>query len=179
MDSVITSARAIFRDVSNIPNRLTLPSHISAIRFDCGSGVGTVRSTETVKLNEWNTLSVYRHRWDAWIQLNQEKRVEGRSKVRALHFISIKARRRILFTRVYRGFKEGIDIPQHGGTVLSGLPVSLFEFSRFLRWRPHVHTFARPSPSGLAVRVLRNNRMRKRDSIDCDNSNSLSLGGGK
>lgn len=49
-------------------------------RFDCGSGVGTVRSSETVKLNEWNTLSVYRHRWDAWIQLNQEKRVEGRSK---------------------------------------------------------------------------------------------------
>ncbi|KMR03602.1 pikachurin-like isoform x1 protein [Lasius niger] len=53
-------------------------------RFDCGSGVGTVRSTETVKLNEWNTLSVYRHRWDAWIQLNQEKRVEGRSKAAAI-----------------------------------------------------------------------------------------------
>ncbi|XP_034177837.1 pikachurin [Osmia lignaria lignaria] len=49
-------------------------------RFDCGSGVGTVRSTQTVRLNEWNTLTVYRHRWDAWIQLNQEKRVEGRSK---------------------------------------------------------------------------------------------------
>ncbi|CAK9822370.1 EGFLAM [Anthophora retusa] len=49
-------------------------------RFDCGSGVGTVRSTQTVRLNEWNTLTVYRHRWDAWVQLNQEKRVEGRSK---------------------------------------------------------------------------------------------------
>ncbi|XP_076165128.1 pikachurin isoform X2 [Ptiloglossa arizonensis] len=49
-------------------------------RFDCGSGVGTVRSTQTVRLNEWNTLTVYRHRWDAWIQLNQEKRAEGRSK---------------------------------------------------------------------------------------------------
>nr|XP_050861086.1 pikachurin isoform X1 [Vespula vulgaris]XP_050861087.1 pikachurin isoform X1 [Vespula vulgaris]XP_050861088.1 pikachurin isoform X1 [Vespula vulgaris] len=49
-------------------------------RFDCGSGAGTVRSTQTVKLNEWNTLSVYRHRWDAWIQLNQEKRVQGRSE---------------------------------------------------------------------------------------------------
>ncbi|OAD62125.1 Pikachurin [Eufriesea mexicana] len=49
-------------------------------RFDCGSGVGTVRSTQTVRLNEWNTLTVYRHRWDAWIQLNQEKRVEGKSK---------------------------------------------------------------------------------------------------
>lgn len=50
-------------------------------RFDCGSGVGVVRSMETVKLNEWNSLSVYRHRWDAWIQLNDGKRVQGRSKV--------------------------------------------------------------------------------------------------
>ncbi|XP_026667103.1 pikachurin isoform X2 [Ceratina calcarata] len=49
-------------------------------RFDCGSGVGIVRSTQTVKLNEWNTLTVYRHRWDAWVQLNRDKRVEGRSK---------------------------------------------------------------------------------------------------
>ncbi|XP_044575810.1 pikachurin-like [Cotesia glomerata] len=49
-------------------------------RFDCGSGVGIVRSAETVKLNEWNTLNVYRHRWDAWIQLNGGKRVQGRSK---------------------------------------------------------------------------------------------------
>jgi len=111
MNSIPTTPN-ISHDVSNIFNRLTLPPYLFAIRFDCGSGVGTVRSTETVKLNEWNTLSVYRHRWDAWIQLNQEKRVEGRSKVRALHFISIKARRRILFTRIYRGFKEGIDIPQ-------------------------------------------------------------------
>ncbi|XP_023246649.1 pikachurin-like [Copidosoma floridanum] len=49
-------------------------------RFDCGSGVGIVRSFETVKLNEWNVLNIYRHRWDAWLQLNQEKRVQGRSK---------------------------------------------------------------------------------------------------
>ncbi|KAF7993809.1 hypothetical protein HCN44_011078 [Aphidius gifuensis] len=49
-------------------------------RFDCGSGVGIVRSTETVKLNEWNSLNVFRHRWDAWIQLNSDKRVQGRSK---------------------------------------------------------------------------------------------------
>uniref|UniRef100_A0ABD2X622 Pikachurin n=1 Tax=Trichogramma kaykai TaxID=54128 RepID=A0ABD2X622_9HYME len=49
-------------------------------RFDCGSGVGIVRSSDTVKLNEWNVLNVYRHRWDAWLQLNQEKRVQGRSK---------------------------------------------------------------------------------------------------
>ncbi|XP_011498922.1 PREDICTED: pikachurin [Ceratosolen solmsi marchali] len=49
-------------------------------RFDCGSGVGIVRSSETVKLNEWNILNIYRHRWDAWLQLNQEKRIQGRSK---------------------------------------------------------------------------------------------------
>lgn len=86
------------------PRSINISIALSAVRFDCGSGVGTVRSTETVKLNEWNTLSVYRHRWDAWIQLNQEKRVEGRSKVRALYFISIKARRRILFTRIYPAY---------------------------------------------------------------------------
>lgn len=151
-----------------------LPSSISVIRFDCGSGVGTVRSTETVKLNEWNTLSVYRHRWDAWIQLNQEKRVEGRSKVRALHFISIKARRRILFTRVYRGFKEGIDIPQHGGTYYRDYRW-VYSNSRDSYGDVHTSVFARSSLSGLSVRVVCNNRMRKRNSIDRDNSNSLSL----
>ncbi|BES90608.1 Laminin G domain [Nesidiocoris tenuis] len=49
-------------------------------RFDCGSGVGVVRSFETVLLNQWNRLTVYRHRWDAWIQLNNGKQVQGRSK---------------------------------------------------------------------------------------------------
>ncbi|KAL6447936.1 hypothetical protein ACFW04_000181 [Cataglyphis niger] len=76
--------------------------------FDCGSGVGTVRSTETVKLNEWNTLSVYRHRWDAWIQLNQEKRVEGRSKG--------------LFSRIT--FREPLFVGGPGNTTgLERLPV--------------------------------------------------------
>lgn len=51
-------------------------------RFDCGSGVGVVRSEETVVLNEWNHLVLYRHRWEAWIQLNKGKHVLGRSKVR-------------------------------------------------------------------------------------------------
>ncbi|XP_066599302.1 pikachurin isoform X2 [Prorops nasuta] len=76
--------------------------------FDCGSGVGTVRSTETVKLNEWNTLSVYRHRWDAWIQLNQEKRVQGRSKG--------------LFSRIT--FREPLFVGGPGNTTgLEKLPV--------------------------------------------------------
>lgn len=54
---------------------------MSVYRFDCGSGLGVVKSEETVILNQWNTLSVYRHRWDAWIQLNRGKRIAGRSKV--------------------------------------------------------------------------------------------------
>lgn len=51
-------------------------------RFDCGSGTGKVRSTELVVLNQWNTLTVYRYRWDAWILLNNGQRILGRSKVR-------------------------------------------------------------------------------------------------
>lgn len=49
-------------------------------RFDCGSGVGVVRSEEPVQLNQWNRVTLYRHRWDAWLQLNAGRRVEGRSK---------------------------------------------------------------------------------------------------
>ncbi|XP_024082468.1 pikachurin isoform X2 [Cimex lectularius] len=49
-------------------------------RFDCGSGVGVVRSQETVILNQWNRITLYRHRWDAWVQLNSGKHVQGRSK---------------------------------------------------------------------------------------------------
>lgn len=52
-------------------------------RFDCGSGQGVVRSAETVLLNQWNRLSVHRHRWDASIRLNSGRRVAGRSKVKA------------------------------------------------------------------------------------------------
>ncbi|XP_059609965.1 pikachurin [Phlebotomus argentipes] len=48
--------------------------------FDCGSGTGKVQSEETVVLNQWNTVTVYRHRWDAWLLLNQGNRVQGRSK---------------------------------------------------------------------------------------------------
>lgn len=57
-------------------------SFVSYFRFDCGSGTGKVRSTEMVVLNEWNTLTVYRYRWDAWILLNNGQRILGRSKVR-------------------------------------------------------------------------------------------------
>ncbi|XP_068624233.1 pikachurin-like [Battus philenor] len=50
------------------------------LRFDCGSGAGILRSPEPVRLGRWNTISVYRHRWDAWLRLNTGKRVRGRSK---------------------------------------------------------------------------------------------------
>ncbi|XP_039746318.1 uncharacterized protein LOC120624052 [Pararge aegeria] len=50
------------------------------LRYDCGSGAGVLRSPEPVHLGRWNTISVYRHRWDAWLKLNNGKRVRGRSK---------------------------------------------------------------------------------------------------
>lgn len=56
------------------------------LRFDCGSGTGKVRSDTEVILNQWNTLIVYRYRWDAWIQLNNGQRVQGRSKVNGIFF---------------------------------------------------------------------------------------------
>lgn len=58
-------------------------------RFDCGSGTGRVRSEETIVLNQWNTITIYRHRWDAWLVLNQGNRVQGRSKVSFLEQICI------------------------------------------------------------------------------------------
>ncbi|KAH6941303.1 hypothetical protein HPB50_016076 [Hyalomma asiaticum] len=51
-----------------------------AFRFDCGMGPGTLRSDQPVLLNAWNTLTVYRDRWDAWMQLNSGHQVQGRSK---------------------------------------------------------------------------------------------------
>ncbi|KYB26728.1 Pikachurin-like Protein [Tribolium castaneum] len=73
-------------------------------RFDCGSGVGVVRSEETVLLNQWNHITLYRHRWDAWLQLNSGKHVQGRSKG--------------LFSRIT--FREPFRVPcQHGGKCLT------------------------------------------------------------
>lgn len=60
---------------------------MSIFRFDCGSGTGKVRSDTEIVLNQWNTLTVYRYRWDAWIQLNNGQRVQGRSKVNWISFV--------------------------------------------------------------------------------------------
>lgn len=46
---------------------------------DCGSGVGRIRSNNEVVLHEWNVLRIYRYRWDAWIELNDKRRIRGRS----------------------------------------------------------------------------------------------------
>lgn len=47
--------------------------------FDCGSGKGVIRSSEKVVLHQWNTIVIYRYRWDAWLELNEKRRNRGRS----------------------------------------------------------------------------------------------------
>ncbi|XP_076319597.1 pikachurin-like isoform X2 [Tachypleus tridentatus] len=59
---------------------LTLSKGFVEFRFDCGMGMGTVRSRRPVVLRSWNFFTVYRDRWNAWIQLNNGKQVQGRSK---------------------------------------------------------------------------------------------------
>lgn len=49
-------------------------------RFDCGMGPGILRSDQPAVLNSWNTLTVYRDRWNAWMQLNSGHQIQGRSK---------------------------------------------------------------------------------------------------
>lgn len=102
----------------------------SISRFDCGSGIGVVRSEETILLNQWNHISLYRHRWDAWIQLNGGKHVEGRSKG--------------LFSRIT--FREPLFIGGAGNTtgLLEKLPVSAgFKGCiRHLEVNDHVYRFA-------------------------------------
>ncbi|GFY09556.1 hypothetical protein TNCV_4322341 [Trichonephila clavipes] len=53
-------------------------------RFDCGMGEGVLISDQPVILRSWNTLTIYRDRWDAWMQLNSGTQVQGRSKITAI-----------------------------------------------------------------------------------------------
>ncbi|XP_065220791.1 pikachurin-like [Planococcus citri] len=107
-------------------------------RFDCGSGVGVVRSDETVLLNKWNKLTIYRHRWDAWIQLNKGKHIQGRSKG--------------LFSRIT--FREPVFIGARGNTtVLSDKMPTDRGFKgcvRYLEINGVLYNFA-ASPLGDAV----------------------------
>ena len=50
-------------------------------RLDCGTGPGIVRSTSKANLGRWNRLTVFRHDWGVWLQLNGGAHEEGRSQV--------------------------------------------------------------------------------------------------
>ena len=50
-------------------------------RLDCGTGPGAVRTSGKVRLNHWNRLTVFRHDWGVWLQLNGGRHDEGRSQV--------------------------------------------------------------------------------------------------
>ncbi|XP_037077895.1 pikachurin-like [Pollicipes pollicipes] len=49
-------------------------------RFDCGSGLGVVRSREPVLLDRWNRLTLIRTRSYVWMQLNNGQHTEGMSQ---------------------------------------------------------------------------------------------------
>ena len=49
-------------------------------RLDCGTGPGIVKTGSKVHLGRWNRLTVYRHDWGVWLQLNGGKHEEGRSQ---------------------------------------------------------------------------------------------------
>ncbi|CAB4065123.1 unnamed protein product [Lepeophtheirus salmonis] len=40
------------------------------LRLDCGTGPGIVRTSAQIHLNRWNKITVYRHDWGVWVQLN-------------------------------------------------------------------------------------------------------------
>ncbi|KAJ8965806.1 hypothetical protein NQ317_006208 [Molorchus minor] len=107
--------------------------------FDCGSGVGVVRTEETVLLNQWNRITLYRHRWDAWLQLNGGKHVQGRSKG--------------LFSRIT--FREPLFIggPGNISGLIEKLPVSkgLKGCIRHLEVNDHLYKFAL-EPKGEATK---------------------------
>lgn len=56
-------------------------------RFDCGSGVALIRTTNVVDVEKWNKVTIHRREWSAWIRLNNGTQVAGRSKVRGHSFI--------------------------------------------------------------------------------------------
>ena len=53
-------------------------------RFDCGTGMAGISSTNQVNLGQWNTLTVHRNDWNGWIQLNDGPQERGRSRVRTV-----------------------------------------------------------------------------------------------
>lgn len=101
--------------------------------------MGVVRSEETVLLNQWNHIRLYRVRWDARIQLNGGKHVEGRSKG--------------LFSRIT--FREPLFVGGAGNTtgLSEKLPVSAgFKGCiRHLEVNDHIYRFGL-EPRGEALK---------------------------
>lgn len=51
-------------------------------RYDCGTGMGVVRSNSVVAMDTWNTLKVHRENNEAKLWLNQDQPVHGNSEVK-------------------------------------------------------------------------------------------------
>ncbi|KAK7086587.1 hypothetical protein SK128_027747 [Halocaridina rubra] len=104
-------------------------------RWDCGSGAGSVRSPEIVHMGEWNRLTVYRHRWDVWLQLNDGHHIQGRSEG--------------LFSRIT--FREPLYV---GGSnnltslaIRLGVTTGLLGCVRRLQVNDHIYKFRKEDPS--------------------------------
>jgi len=50
-------------------------------RFDCGSGMGVVRTKNKLVVGDWNHLRVRRRDWNGYIQLNHGPETGALSKV--------------------------------------------------------------------------------------------------
>ena len=49
-----------------------------------------VTTDNMLMLGEWNTLTVHRSGWNAWLQLNDGQQISGRSKVRSYEGLLVK-----------------------------------------------------------------------------------------
>ncbi len=67
----------VLRVLSTALTRKTL---LLLFRLDCGTGPGIVRTLDQVHLHRWNSLTVFRHDWGVWIDLNDGRHEEGRSQ---------------------------------------------------------------------------------------------------
>lgn len=68
------------RSLDELSCTFFLLSFACSSRFDCGMGEGVVRSEQPVALNTWNTVTVYRDGWTAWLTLNGGQQVSGQSR---------------------------------------------------------------------------------------------------
>ena len=66
--------------LSLLPSYL-MSAYVLYYRLDCGTGPGAVTTSGKVRLNHWNRLTVFRHDWGVWLQLNGGRHDEGRSQV--------------------------------------------------------------------------------------------------